>query len=142
MVTISVLAEPPQRLVVVTPVGEPQPRATILRLPCISQELSIVERHVLTCVAVHHWNFGGSIPYRPPTAHQADVASWLAGPDLRLLSLLGGRKPCFRLSRLGEKIARRLLKLVPAEQDMAREREFDRMRALMRNEWEVGEYEE
>ena len=77
MVTVSVLAEsaePPQRIAAVTLLGEPSRRATILRLPCVPQELSIVERHVLTCVAVHHWNFGGSIPYRPPTAHQADVA--------------------------------------------------------------------
>ncbi len=138
MVTVSVLAEPPQRLVAVTLLGEPSRRATILRLPCVPQEMSIVERHVLTCVAVHHWNFGGSIPYRPPTAHQEDVACWLAGPDLRLLRLLGGRKLCFRLSRLGEMIARRMLRLVPAEQDMAREREFDRMRSLMRNAWEIA----
>jgi len=74
--------------------------------------------------------------------HQEGVARVLAGPDLRLLSLLGGRKPCFRLSRLGEVIARRMLHLVQAEQDIAREREFDRMRSLMRNEWEIGDDEE
>lgn len=100
-----------------------------------------MERQVLTCVAVHHWNHGGSIPYRPPTAHQVRVARWLAGPDLRLLCRVGGRRPSFRLSRLGEVIAQRALRLVPAVADMAREREFDRMRALMRNEWETIDWE-
>jgi hypothetical protein len=139
MATMSVLAEPPQRLAVATLLGEPQPRATILRLPCIPQELSIIERHVLTCVAVHHWSHKGEIPYWPPTAHQEDVARWLAGPDLRLLQMWGKRWPCFCLSQLGDAVARRLLRLVPAKLDMAREREFDRMRSLMRNDWEIGD---
>jgi hypothetical protein len=131
------LAEPPQRVAIageVTPLYESVPRATILSLPCILRELTVVQRHVLTCVAVHHWNFGGSIPYRPPTTHQAGVARLLAGPEPSLLSLVGGRRPSFRLSRLGEVVGRRV---VPGEEDRARERTFDQMRALMRNTWEV-----
>jgi hypothetical protein len=61
------------------------------------------------------------------------------------LWLLGGHQPAFRLSRLGEVIARRVLRLVPVEEDMAREREFDRMRTLMRNRWagwEAGDIRE
>lgn len=38
------------------------------------------------------------------------------------------------LTRLGDAVARRALHVVPAPEDRAREREFDRMRALMRND--------
>ncbi len=73
--------------------------------------------------------------------HQLRVARSLAGPDLRVLLQIGGRRPCFRLSCLGESVARRVLHLVPAQADQAREREFDRMRALMRNDWETIDWE-
>jgi len=136
---VTLLADPPQRIMVATLLDEPPQHATIIRLPRIPQELTVVQRHVLTCVAVHHWNFGGSIPFLPPTAHQERVARWLAGPDRRLLHMLRKRRSAFRLSRLGEMIARRLLRLTPAVEDMAREREFDRMRALMRNDWETND---
>ena len=66
----------------------------------------------------------------------------MAGPSLHLLVIVGRRCPCFRLSRLGEAAARRVLHLVPAQADWGREREFDQMRELMRNKWEIGNDEE
>jgi hypothetical protein len=65
------------------------------------------------------------------------VAASLASPEVRLLVATASHLPSFSLSRLGEYVARRTLRLVPWEVDQAREIAFDRMRNLMRNDWEI-----
>ena len=94
--------------------------------------LTPIQLHVLRCVAAHCWTHQRSIPYHPPTAHQAMIAQDLASESWRLLRRTPMRLPTYVLTRLGDAIAHRVLHVVPAEQDRAREREFDRMRALMR----------
>ncbi len=94
--------------------------------------LTPIQRHVLQCAATHCWTHQGSIPYHPPTAHQASIAQGLAGDGWRLLLRTPARKPTYVLTRLGDAVAHRMLRVVPAAQDRAREREFDRMCALMR----------
>ena len=96
--------------------------------------LSLIQVHVLKCVAAHCWTHQGGIPYHPPTAHQAAVARGLAGEMWRLLLRMPERKPTYVLTPLGDAVAHRVLHVVPAAQDRAREREFDRMRALMRHD--------
>jgi hypothetical protein len=108
-----------------------QEEATISTFPRLLA-LTPVQRHVLKCVAAHCWTHQGCIPYHPPTTHQATVAHDLAGETWRLLLRTPMRKPTFVLTRLGDAVARRVLHVVPATQDRAREREFDRMRSLMR----------
>jgi hypothetical protein len=107
--------------------------ATISRFPRLLA-LTPIERHVLKCVAAHCWTHQGGIPYHPPTEHQARIACNLAGPAWRLLLQKPTRKPAYTLTRLGDAVARRVLQVVPAATDRAREREFDRMRALMRHD--------
>jgi hypothetical protein len=94
--------------------------------------LTPIQRHVLKCVAAHCWTHQGGILYHPPTAHQAIIAQDLASEAWRLLRRTPMRLPTYVLTRLGDAVAHRVLHVVPAEQDWAREREFDRMRALMR----------
>jgi hypothetical protein len=107
--------------------------ATISFLPR-SQSLSPIQRHVLRCVAAHCWAHHGEIPYHPPTEHQASIARDLAGRAWRLLLQKATRKPAYTLTRLGDAVARRVLHVVPAAADRACEREFDRMRALLRHD--------
>lgn len=115
--------------------------ANVLVLPRRDRELQLIEQYVLARVAVHTWTFNGQIPYRAPNRHQFAAALALAGPGVRLLtaSHWGGgsyRRVTFRLSGLGERTVRRLFHLVPAEAVQEREVAFDKLRALMRNEWE------
>ncbi len=116
-------------------------QASIYSLPRVLHDVSTIERHVLSCVATHCWTHQGSIPYRPPTAHQAVIADALAGPTMRLLTRVATRRPTYILSRLGESVTRRVLHVVCALEDRVGEREFDRMRALMRNDWETIDWE-
>src|SRR5690349_15800499 len=113
--------------------------ANILPLPRLLHELSAIQRHVLGRVAAHGWTQGGAIPYIPPNAHQRDVARALADAPFRLVvaSRVAQRRASFRLTHLGELAARRLLPVVLTDTDRARECEFDRLRWLMRNEWET-----
>ena len=115
------------------PIPESAQRSTISFLPRM-QSLSPIQHHVLRCVATHCWTHHGEIPYLPPTEHQATVACDLAGPSWRLLLQKPSRKPTYTLTRLGDAVARRVLHIVPAAADRACEREFDRMRALMRHD--------
>jgi hypothetical protein len=115
------------------PVSAPVVLAVISSLPRM-QALSPIQRHVLRCVAAHCWTHYGAIPYHPPTEHQASIARDLAGPAWRLLLQKPTRKPTYTLTRLGDAVARRVLQVVPAAADRARECEFDRMRALMRHD--------
>jgi len=94
--------------------------------------LTPIQRHVLKCVAAHCWTHQGGIPYHPSTAHQAAVARDLAGEALRLLLRSPEHLSTYVLTRLGDMVAHRVLHVVPAAQDRTREREFDRMCALMR----------
>jgi hypothetical protein len=107
--------------------------ATISLLPRLLA-LNPIQRHILRCIATHCWTHQGEIAYHPPTDYQATIACALAGPVWRLLRLKPARRPTYTLSRLGEAVARRVLQVVPAAADRAREREFDRMRALMRHD--------
>jgi hypothetical protein len=115
------------------PVTELAQRSTISFLPRLLA-LAPIQRHVLKCVATHCWTHQGSIPYHPPTEYQARIACDLAGPSRRLLLQKPMRQPTYTLTRLGDAVARRVLHVVPAASDRAREREFDRMRALMRHD--------
>lgn len=117
--------------------------ANVLSLPRLDRELTPIEHYVLARVAVHTWNFNGQIPYRAPNRHQFAVALNLAAPDVRLLAASpwergSYRRVTFRLSGFGERTVRWLFRLVPADDDQARAVAFDKMRALMRNEPEVG----
>jgi hypothetical protein len=114
-------------------ISESAQRSTISFLPRM-QSLSPIQRHVLRCVATHCWTHHGEIPYHPPTEHQVTIACDLAGPAWRLLLQKPTRRPAYTLTRLGNAVARRVLHVVPAAADRAREREFDRMRALMRHD--------
>jgi hypothetical protein len=96
--------------------------------------LTQIQRYVLKCVAAHCWTHRGRIPYHPSTNHQAAVALDLASESWRLLTRTPARKPTYALTRLGNAVAHRILHVVPVAQDRAREREFDRMRALMRHD--------
>jgi hypothetical protein len=107
--------------------------ATISRFPRLLA-LTPIQRHILKCVAAHCWTHQGGIPYHPPTEHQAATACDLAGPGWRLLLQQPARRPTYILTRLGIAAARRVLHVVPADADRACEREFDRMRALMRHD--------
>lgn len=109
----------------------------IVSLSRILQELSVIERHILARAASHCWTHEGAIPYIPPTLHQTAVALALSAPSMRLLSSVPSRRGAysFRLTRLGEAVACRVLHIVPAAEDRAREREFDRIRALMRSDF-------
>lgn len=114
----------------------------IVPLPQLRQELTAVERYVLGRVAIHTCNHDGAIPYIAPNRHQFSVALTLAAPDVRLLlasthEYASFEEVAFRLSRLGRRMVQRVFRLVPLEDVLDREIEFDRMRALMRNEWEV-----
>jgi len=103
-------------------------------------ELTTIQRHVLARVATHCWAHNGAIPYRAPTVHQTNIALALAVPAARLLAVWWWEEDdalTFTLTRLGNLAARRVLHVVPAAQDRAREREFDRMRALMGSAWET-----
>jgi hypothetical protein len=126
-------APPTQKSVEQAPISESAERSTISVLPRV-QSLSPIQRHVLQCVAAHCWTHQGEIPYHPPTDHQAGIARDLAGPAWRLLLQKPTRKPTYILTRLGDAVARRVLQVVAAAEDRAREREFDRMRALMRHD--------
>ena|GEM_PF-6119119 len=108
-----------------------QDEATITLFPHV-MALTPIQRHVLKCVAAHCWTHQGGIPYHPPTAHQAVIAQDLASESWRLLLRTPMRMATYVLTRLGDAVAHRVLHVVPGEQDRAREREFDRMRALMR----------
>lgn len=118
--------------------------ASIVRLPRIMQELSDIERHILARATSHCWNLDGSIPYIPPTLHQRAVALALSAPSMRLLALDTSRPGifAFHLTRLGKAVACRVLHLVPAAEDHIREREYDRMRALMRSDFGTLDQEE
>jgi len=105
-------------------------------LPRILRDPTAIELHVLARIAVHSWG-REAVPYYPPNDHQRAVALALSAAGVRLVIRTAGDRPSFRLSRLGERVARRVLRLVPADLDRKRELEFDRMRALMRNDWEV-----
>jgi len=105
-------------------------------LPRILRDPTAIEAHMLARIAVHSWS-REDVPYYPPNEHQRAVALALSAAGVRLVTYTPGDRPSFRLSRLGERVARRVLRLVPADVDQRRESEFDRMRALMRNDWEV-----
>jgi hypothetical protein len=115
------------------PITEAAKRPAISFLPRLLA-LNPIQRHVLRCVAAHCWTHHGEIPYRPPTDYQATIACDLAGSAWRLLLQKPTRNPSYILTRLGDGVARRVLRVVPAASDRAREREFDRMRALMRHD--------
>jgi hypothetical protein len=115
------------------PITEPAKHPAISFLPRLLA-LSPIQRHVLRCVAAHCWTHQGEIPYHPPTDYQATIACDLAGSAWRLLLAKPTRKPAYTLTRFGDAVARRVLHIVPAVEDRAREREFDRMRALMRHD--------
>lgn len=136
---IALVAPPRHQSGVVENTDAPVLSAVILRLPCT---LSEIEGHVLSPVAVHCWTHDGAIPYIPPNRYQALVARRLAVRDVRLLlafSIRRGGHSAYCLSRLGEHVAHRVLDVVFASYDGEQECEFDRMRSLMRNEWEVSE---
>jgi hypothetical protein len=135
---IPLVVDLPRRTRVKIPSVAPSSLSTVVLLPIVLHELAAIQRHILARVAVHTWTHGGSIPFVPPNTHQATVAASLAAPEVRLLVLTASCPASFSLSRLGEYVARRMLCLVPWEVDQTREIEFDRMRALMRNDWEIG----
>lgn len=111
-------------------------------LPQLRQELTAIEVHVLKCVAAHTCNHSCAIPYIAPNSHQFSVALALAAPDLRLLlastdTYTSFSKVSFRLSGFGWRIVQRLFHVIPQEEVVAREIEFDKMRTMMRNDWEA-----
>lgn len=114
----------------------------VVRLPRLVQELTLIERHILGCVAVHSWTHGNTIPFVAPNAHQFAVALGLAAPGVRLLEVAVSPvcfQQSFRLTRLGAYVVRRLFRLVPAHADQRRELAFTKMRRLMQNAWETHE---
>lgn len=135
---VPVVADLPRRTRVSAASVASSSLAPVVLLPVVLHELAAIQRHILARVAVHTWTHDGSIPFVPPNAHQAAVAVSLAAPEVRLLVATASRPRSFSLSRLGEYAARRTLRLVPSEVDQAREVEFDRMRYLMRNDWEAS----
>jgi hypothetical protein len=139
MSSLPLLAQPPQHPNTVPGPVESPSRMSLLRLPCSIRELSDIQRYILARVAVHSWTHGGSIPFVPPNAHQASIAARLAAPEMRLLIATSGRRPSYRLSRLGQSAVRQVLHLVPAQRDQASEIEFDRLRTFMENVWETGD---
>jgi hypothetical protein len=113
--------------------------------PRLRQELTELERYVLGRVAIHTCNHDGAIPYIAPNAYQFSVALALAAPDVRALlastrDYASFRQVSFRLSRVGWRLVRRLFRLTPLEEVMEREIKFDRLRTLMRDVWEGGEF--
>ena len=123
-------------------IAEPGAAANIVTLPQLRRELAAIELHVLKCVAVHTHNHGGAIPYIAPNSHQFSVALALAAPDLRLLlastnTYRAFSKASFWLSGFGWRVVQRLFHVIPQEEVVAREIEFDKMRTLMRNDWEA-----
>jgi hypothetical protein len=146
-VALSFVAKPPQSAVVALALldpddgVEPSISSSLLTLPRLLAELTAMQRYVLARAATHSWTYGGLIPFLPGTPHQGLIALSLSTPPLPLFEIVmvSHRRTAFRLSRLGERAARCVLKVVPAEQDWAREEEFDRMRALMRNRLETSD---
>jgi hypothetical protein len=126
-----------------TDVAQPSTLANVSFLPWFLAELTPMQRYILARAATHTWTDGGSIPFRPGTGHQRAIAMSLATPDLPLLVAVARSRQrlAFRLSRLGERAARCVLRVMWAEADRACEEEFDRMRALVRNTWEISEEE-
>jgi hypothetical protein len=121
----------PQQHVERLPITIPSQPVAITFLPRLLT-LTSIQRHVLGCVAVHCWTHRGRIPYHPPTAHQAVIACDLAAPEMRLLVEKPTPTPTYILSRIGDAVARRVLRVVPLATLCERERAFDQMRALMR----------
>jgi hypothetical protein len=115
------------------PITESAKRPAISFMPRLLA-LNSIQQHVLRCVAAHCWTHQGEIPYHPPTGYQATIACDLAGSTWRLLLQKQTRKPAYTLTRLGDAVVRRVLRVVPTAADRARECEFDRMRALMRHD--------
>jgi hypothetical protein len=116
----------------------PLTSAKVELLPCVIYALDAMQKYVLGRVAVHNWTHRGEIPYIPPNPHQASIAFGLAVPGVRLL-LPTSLMPSYKLSRLGDIAVHRLFRFVDVNLDHDREREFDRMRALVRNDWETSD---
>src|SRR5215467_8920674 len=100
------------------PARSPAGRSLAL-LPRVLHELTEVQRHVLARAATHCWTHGGHIPYFPPTDQQRAVAWTLAASEVRLLApswVVRGHsfRLAFRLTRVGEVAARRVLHVVPS----------------------------
>jgi hypothetical protein len=118
------------------------PASNVVLFPQLTQlieGLTPIERHVLTCVAVHRWAYEEPMPYVAPTAHQATIAQKLASAPLYLVQpiLVGRRDRAYQLTQRGDLVARRVVRRMPLQTLMQRERTFDRMRALMRNTLDV-----
>jgi hypothetical protein len=125
--------------------AEPIVVANIVTLPQLRQELTEIERHVLGRVAIHTCNHDGAIPYVAPNAYQFSIALALAAPGVRALlastrEYVSFRRVSFRLSRVGWRLVQQLFRLAPLEEVMEREIKFDRLRTLMRDVWEGGEF--
>ena len=112
--------------------------------PRLLEQLTEVQRHVLARIAVHTWNHGGSIPFYAPNAHQRAVAFSLGAPELGLVAPLvslvaSTPRLCFRLTRVGDAAARRVFNVLPSAVVERREAVYQRLCALMRNDWEPDE---
>jgi hypothetical protein len=144
---VSLVADPPQPtnlaalLATLTESQQTAHRGDVAVLPHLLHDLTEIQRYVLARATVHCWTQRGRIPFFPSTGHQRQVA-WTLAAEVRLLAPYW--VPCgrvfrldFRLTRLGELAAPRVLHLVPADRDRARERAFDDLRAVMSSGWQV-----
>jgi hypothetical protein len=132
------VATPQKRTHGTLALAEEPEHPVLVALPSVLYDLSVVQRHILARVAVHAWTHDGGIPFVAPNAHQFAVALGLAAPGIRLLEVAVSPvsfQQSFRLTHLGAYVVRRLFRLVPAQDDQRREREFTKLRQMMHNDW-------
>lgn len=133
------VADPPRALVQLFGFSEVESPHQWVDWRPFGQDLSEIERHVLGRIALHEWTHGGRVPFSAPNAHQRAVAFRLAAPTRGLVSAASwsARRTTFRLTDRGEVVTRAALRVVAAGPNHGWEVEFDRMQALMRNDWET-----